>query len=103
MERCRVFYVITVKSGVKKKDLRRFLEKEWIPALKSTPGCIEVELLDEYRDRAGYCISEVWESQETHIQNSTNLWGKEKPEIWKKLGEYGVIDCIWNCKIVMKI
>jgi len=102
MSKCRVFYVITLKSGVKKKKLKQFLEEEWIPALTSAPGCLEVELLDDYQDRAGYCISEVWENQEKHLQNSTYLWSELKKDVWKEMGNYGIIEYSHNCIILSK-
>ena len=49
--RTRSFYVMTLRANTKKKDLIKFLEKEWVPALKSCPGCLEVEILADYGDR----------------------------------------------------
>ena len=42
------FYVMTLRANTKKKHLIKFLEKEWVPALKSCPGCLEVEILADY-------------------------------------------------------
>ena len=50
--RSRSFYVMTLRANAKKKDLIKFLEKEWVFALKSCRGCLEVEILADYRDRA---------------------------------------------------
>ena len=39
--RSRSFYVMTLRANAKKKDLIKFLEKEWVFALKSCRGCLE--------------------------------------------------------------
>lgn len=100
MAKSRIFYVLTLKSNVKKKDLKKFLEKEWIPALRSAPGCLEVELLDTYHDRAGYCISELWESKEVHMQGSSRLWGKTKKDLYLKMEDYAYREFLWCCMIL---
>lgn len=100
MARARIFYVLTLKSDVKKKDLRKFLEKEWLPALRAEPGCSKVELLDTYHDRAGYCISELWESKEAHMKGSSHLWGEAKKDLYSKMGDYAFMELLWQCTIL---
>ena len=41
--RTRSFYVMTLRANTKNKDLMKFLEKEWVPALKSCSGCLEAK------------------------------------------------------------
>ncbi|MBM3210639.1 hypothetical protein FJZ33_00350 [Candidatus Poribacteria bacterium] len=100
MPKARVFYVLTLKSDVKKKDLKKFLEDEWLPILRSTPGCLEVELLDTYHDRAGYCVSELWESRDVHIQRSSHLWGNAKKDLYAKREKYATVEFLWQCIIL---
>ena len=57
---------MTLRANAKKKDLIKFLEKEWVPALKRCPSCLEVEILADYGDRAGFFVTELWESAEVH-------------------------------------
>lgn len=70
------FYAVTVKQGIRPNGLKKFLLKEWFPALQSTPGCLDVEL---------------WESQEIYTQNSEKLWNEEKKDVFEKLNLYGMI------------
>ena len=71
--RTRSFYVMTLRANAKKKDLIKFLEKEWVPALKSCSGCLEVEILADYGNRAGFFVTELWESPEVHSEQSPAL------------------------------
>ena len=100
--RTRSFYVMTLRANAKKKDLRKFLEKEWAPALKSCPGCLEVEILADYGDRAGFFVTELWESPEAHSKQSTALWGTERVDIWEAYGELALIEANWMGAIVLK-
>ena len=43
---------MTLRTDAKKKGLTRFLEKEWVLALNSCPGSLEVEILADYGDWA---------------------------------------------------
>ena len=43
---------MTLRTDAKKKGLTKFLEKEWVLALNSCPGCLEVEILADYGDWA---------------------------------------------------
>ena len=69
--RTRSFYVMTLRANAKKKDLIKFLEEQWAPALKSCPGCLEVEILADYADRARFFVMELWESPEAHSEQSS--------------------------------
>lgn len=100
MAKSRVFYVLTLKSNAKKKDLKKFLEKEWLPALRNTPGCLEIELLDSYQDRAGYCVSELWESKDVHLKNTDKLWRGEGKALMKKITNYANPEVMWNCTVL---
>jgi len=100
MAKARAFCVLTLKSGVKKKDLRKFLEKEWLPVVRSAPGCLEAELLDTYYDRAGYCISELWESKEIHMESSSSLWTETRKDLYSKRDNYAVVEQRWHCTIL---
>ena len=71
----RSFYVMTLRANAKKKDLIKFLEKEWVPALKSCPGCLEVEILADYGIWAGFFVTELWESSEMHSEQSSPCRG----------------------------
>ena len=85
--RSRSFYVMTLRANAKKKDLIKFLEKEWVPALKSCPGCLEVEILADYGDRAGFFVTELWDiSRVTFVEQSSALWGTERVDIWEACG-----------------
>ena len=48
---------MTLRANAKKKDLRKF----WIKS-GSCSGCLEVEILADYEDRAGFFVTELWES-----------------------------------------
>lgn len=100
MAKSRVFYLLTLRSNAKKKDLKKFLEKEWLPALRRAPGCLEVEVLESYQDRAGYCISELWESREIHLKSTAKLWQEEGKELMQKIGKYAIFETLWNCTIL---
>ncbi len=79
--------MMTLRANTKKKDLIKFLEKEWVPALKSCQGCLEVEILADYGDRAGFFVTELWESPEVHSEQSSALWETERVDIWEACGE----------------
>lgn len=96
----RSFYVITLRSGVKKEDLKKFLETEWIPATRSTPGCLEVELWDDHQDRAGYHVCELWENKEVHFQNVTKLWNVDKKDVYLKLAKYGIMELRFSGDVI---
>ncbi len=100
MAKSRVFYVFTMRDKKKKKDLKKFLETEWIPALRSAPGCLAVELLDTYQDRAGYCVSELWESRKSHLQSTQKLWRETHAHLQQKVRDYATIEFLWHCIIL---
>ena len=100
--RTRSFYVMTLRANAKKKDLIKFLEKEWVPALKNCPGCLEVEILADYGDRAGFFVTELWESPEAHSEQSSALWGTERVDIWEACGELALIEVNWIGAIFLK-
>ena len=100
--KARSFYVMTLRANAKKKDLIKFLEKEWVPALTSCPGCLEVEILADYGDRAGYFVTELWESPDAHLEQSSALWGTERVDIWEACGELALIEANWMGAIVLK-
>ena len=100
MAKSRIFYILTMREKKKKKDMKKFLETEWLPALRSAPGCLDVELLDTYHDRAGYCVSELWESRESHLQSTAKLWRKTHTHLQQKVRDYATIESIWNCTIL---
>lgn len=99
----RSFYVMTLRADAKKKDLIKFLEKEWVPALKSCPGCLEAEILADYGNRAGFFVTELWESPEAHSEQSSALWGTERVDVWEACGELALIEANWIGAIVLKI
>ena len=43
---------MTLRTDAKKKGLTKFLEKEWVLALNSCAGCLEVGILADYGNRA---------------------------------------------------
>ena len=100
MAKSRVFYVFTMREKKKKKDLKKFLEVEWLPVLRSAPGCLEVELLDSYRDRAGYSVSELWESREMHLQSTQKLWRETHVHLQQKVRDYAAIEFLTNCTVL---
>ena len=100
MAKSRIFYVITLREKKKKKDLKKFLETQWLPALRSAPGCLAVELLDTYQDRAGYCVSELWESKEIHLQSMGKLWRETHTHLQRKVRDYATIELLWHCIIL---
>lgn len=100
MAKSRIFYLLTLRENQKKKDLKKFLVNEWLPVLRSAPGCLAVELLDTYQDRAGYCVSELWENKEMHLQSTAKLWRETHTELMKKAGTYATIEFLWNCTIL---
>lgn len=100
MAKSRIFYVATLRSNVKKKDMKKFMEKEWLPAIRCVPGCLAVELLETYQDRAGYCVSELWESQEIHLKRTDEFWGGEGGALMKKMSNYAFLETIWNCTVL---
>ena len=64
---------MTLRANAKKKDLIMFLEEEWVPALNSCAGCLEVEILADYGNRADVFVTELWESPEAHSEQSVAL------------------------------
>ena len=100
MAQARIFYILTLREKKKKKDLKKFLETQWLPVLRNLHGCLEVELLDTYQDRAGYCISELWESQEIHLKRTNEFWGGEGKELMKKMLNYAALENMWNCTVL---
>lgn len=100
MAKSRIFYVVTLRSNVKKKDLKKFMEKEWLPAIRGVPGCLAVEFLESYQDRAGYCVSELWESQEIHLKRTDEFWGGDGKALMKKMLSYATLETIWNCTVL---
>ena len=98
----RSFYVMTLRANAKKKDLIKFLEKEWVPALKSCPGCLEVEILADFGDRAGFFMTELWESSNAHLEQSSALWRTERVDIWEACSELALIEANWRGAIVLK-
>jgi len=98
--KARIFYIITMREKKKKKDLKKFLETQWLPVLRSAPGCLDVELLDTYQDRAGYCVSELWESREMHLESTKTLWLETRPDLQRKIREYATIEFLWHCTIL---
>ena len=100
MAKSRVFYVFTMREKKKKKDLKKFLETQWLPVLRSAPGCLEVELLDTYQDRAGYCVSELWENKEIHLESTAELWRETHTHLMKKVAEYATMEFVWNCTVL---
>ncbi len=93
---------MTLRANAKKKDLMKFLEKEWTPALKSCPGCLEVEILADYADRAGFFVMELWESPEVHLKQSSALWSSERVDIWEACSELALIEANSMGAIVLK-
>lgn len=100
MAKSRIYYIFTMREKKKKKDLQKFLETQWIPAIRNSPGCLGVELLDTYQDRAGYCVSELWDSRESHIKSTEKLWRKTHVHLQKKVRDYATIEFIWDCTIL---
>lgn len=100
MAKSRIFYVVTLRSNVKKKDLKKFIEKEWLPKIRGIPGCLEIELLETYQDRAGYCVAELWESPEIHLRNTEEFWGGEGKALMKKMANYAALETMWNCTVL---
>ena len=100
MAKARVFYILTLREKKKKKDLKKFIQTQWLPVLRNAPGCLEVELLDTYQDRAGYCISELWENSEVHLQSTAKLWRETHTALMQKVGEYASIEFLWNCTVL---
>ena len=100
MAKSRIFYILTLREKKKKRDLKKFLETDWIPVLRNTPGCLGVELLDTYQDRAGYCISEIWENSKIHLESTEKLWRETHPHLQEKVRDYGTIEFVWNCTIL---
>ena len=100
MASVRIFYIFTLREKKKKKDLKKFLETEWLPVLRNAPGCLAVELLDTYQDRAGYCVLEFWESREIHLQSTEKLWLETRPDLQQKVRDYATIEFLWHCTIL---
>ena len=100
MAKSRVFYVFTMREKKKKKDLKKFLETQWLPALRSAHGCLAVELLDSYQDRAGYSVSELWESREMHLQSTQKLWRETHTHLQQKVRNYATIEFLTNCTVL---
>ena len=100
MAKSRIFYILTLREKKKKKDLKKFLETEWIPALRNASGCLDVELLDTYQDRAGYCVSEIWESKKSHVEGTEKLWLETHSYLQLKVRNYATIEYVWNCTIL---
>lgn len=100
MTRSRIFYIFTLREKKKKKDLKKFLETQWLPVLRNAPGCLEVELLDTYQDRAGYCVSELWENREIHLKSTAKLWRETHTDLQQKVRDYASIEIVWNCTVL---
>lgn len=83
------FYVVTVKPGVRPNRLKKFLLKEWFPALRSAQGCLDVELWESQRSKGRYLVCELWENKEIHLQNSWKLWNEKKKDVFEKINLYG--------------
>ncbi len=100
MAKSRIFYIFTLRENKKKKDLKKFLDTQWLPVLRNSPGCLAVELLDTYQDRAGYCVSELWESRESHLQSTAKLWQQTHTELMQKARNYATMEFLWNCTVL---
>jgi len=92
MSQFGTFCVITTKPGVRHNRLKKFLSKEWIPALLSTAGCLDVELWESQRSSGRYLVCELWESKEVYLQNSKKRWNDEKKEVFEQLNLYGTTE-----------
>ena len=68
----------------------------------SCPGCLEVEIPVDYGDRAGFFVTELWESPEAHSEQSYALWGTERVDIWEACRELALIEANWTGAIVLK-
>ena len=100
MERVRAFYIITLKGKGKKKDLRRFLENQWLPLLKSIPECQEIQLLQDFQDRAGYYMTEVWESSQAHDEWNNQLFQGHFQPLWKEFSQLAMIEFAWSGVVI---
>ena len=89
MSQYGTFYAVTVKPGIRPNRLKKFLLKEWFPALQSTSGCLDVELWESQRRSGRYLVCELWENKEIYLQNSEKLWNEEKKDVFEKLNLYG--------------
>ncbi len=100
MAKARIFYIFTLRDKKKKKDLKKFLQTQWLPVLRNAPGCLAVELLDTYQDRAGYCVSELWENREIHLKSTAKLWRETHPHLQREVRDYATIEFLWHCTIL---
>ena len=85
------FYVITANPGVRPNRLKKFLFKEWFPALEGTSGCLDVEIWESQRSSGRYLVCELWESREIYLQNTEKLWNEEKKDVFERLNLYGTL------------
>ena len=53
----------------------------------SCPGCLEVEILADYGDQAGFFVTKLCESPEAHPEQSSALRGTERVDVWEACGE----------------
>ena len=82
------FYVITANPGVRPNRLKKFLFKEWFPALEGTSGCLDVEIWESQRSSGRYLVCELWESREIYLQNTEKLWNEEKKDVFQSVNSH---------------
>ena len=68
----------------------------------SCSDCLEVEVLADYGDRAGFFVTELCESPKVHSEQSSALWDTERVDIWEACGELALIEANWMGAIVLK-
>jgi len=55
-------------AGVSLSEIEYVLEKNVLPILRSSPGCVEVQLLMELKGENAYGGEVVWDTWEAHEQ-----------------------------------
>jgi len=74
MPRFRAIHTIELKPNVDREEFEEFMLKEFLPAIKALPGCLDAELLRGYkgdlpgvaRAKVDYAWITLWESVEAN-------------------------------------
>ena len=92
-------------------DVARRYEEEKLDKVFRKDGCpisrvdrvvLKWKILADYGIRAGFFVTELWESSEIHSEQSSALWGTERVDIWEACGKLALIEANWMGAIVLK-
>ncbi len=93
---CRVLYGLRPKENVEHAAVRDILVQQWIPALIDAPGCISVELADDFGSERTLLVHELWESRDTHVTSGRELVQNTHPRVFENLNQLASFAFFWE-------